>query len=365
VPRRIAFTRWETSDHWRSGTRCGTTLTDAGPVIGQPVIGQPVIGQPVIGRPAGSRREGRRTLEYAVWTSPWVTPGFATDELVASWSATTPPGSVIEIHVRAPDTSWDCLGRWSAAAAHRSSIAGQDRVDVDTWNPPPTESWRIRLTLARRPATHGPTVHALSAVASAGHPRTTTSRPGKTGGTVLDVPRLSQMTWKEVGGRGWCSPAAVAMVLAHAGRLPPATDIPAAARATRDPAYGTGNWSFNTAWAASLAGHAFVTRLHDLREAERFITAGIPLVASLAYPRGALRGAPTHATDGHLVVIRGFTETGDVVTNDPAAPTEHSVRRTYDRAELERAWLQGSGGTVYVIHDDAHPLPARGPGGAW
>jgi hypothetical protein len=155
------------------------------------------------------------------------------------------------------------------------------------------------------------------------------------------------------------------MVLVHAGRLPPGTDIPAAARATHDPAYdGTGNWPFNTAWAASLAGHAFVTRLHDLREAERFIEVGIPLVASVAYRVGGLPGAPTHATDGHLVVIRGFTDTGDVVTNDPAAPTERSVRRTYDRAAFERAWLQGSGGTVYVIHRDDQPLPA-GSRGAW
>jgi hypothetical protein len=156
------------------------------------------------------------------------------------------------------------------------------------------------------------------------------------------------------------------MVLAHRGMLPPAVDIPDAAAATHDPSYdGTGNWSFNTAWAASLAGHAFVTRLRDLREAERFVSAGIPLVASVAYPPGALTGAPTRGTDGHLVVVRGFTAAGDVVTNDPAAPTERSVRRTYDRAEFERAWLGGSGGTVYVIHDDAHPLPPRGRHGAW
>ena len=27
-------------------------------------------------------------------------------------------------------------------------------------------------------------------------------------------------------------------------------------------------------------------------------------------------------------------------------------------AEFENAWLPTSGGTVYVIHDAAHPLPA-------
>lgn len=172
------------------------------------------------------------------------------------------------------------------------------------------------------------------------------------------------MTWRHVGGAGWCSPTAVSMVLAHAGTLPSTTDIPGAAAEVFDPAYdGTGNWSFNTAWAAGLAGHAFVTRLHDLRDAERFIDAGIPLVAGVAYPRGALTGAPTHGTDGHLLVIRGFTATGDVVTNDPGAPSDRSTRRTYDRGQLERAWL-GSGGTVYVIHRDDQALPTGGRG-AW
>ncbi len=156
------------------------------------------------------------------------------------------------------------------------------------------------------------------------------------------------------------------MVLSHADTLPAATDIPAAAAEVIDPAYGdgTGNWPFNTAWAARLTGHAFVTRLHDLRDAERFVDAGIPLVASIAYQRGALTGAPTRGTDGHLVVVRGFTAEGDVVTNDPAAPTERSVRHTYARGQFERAWLDGSGGLVYVIHRDDQPLPAASRG-AW
>jgi len=156
------------------------------------------------------------------------------------------------------------------------------------------------------------------------------------------------------------------MVLAHTRRLPAGTDVPAAAGEVFDPAYdGTGNWSFNVAWASTMADHAFVTRLRDLREAERFVAVGIPLVASVAYPDGALRGAPTRGTDGHLLVFRGFTETGDVVVNDPAAPSVRSVRRTYDRGQLERAWLDGSGGLVYVIHDDDQPLPPRGRTGAW
>ena len=64
-------------------------------------------------------------------------------------------------------------------------------------------------------------------------------------------------------------------------------------------------------------------------------------------------------------MITGFTSTGDVVVNDPAAPTDSSVRRTYDRGQFERAWLRNSTGTVYVVHDAAHPLPARGANRNW
>ena len=103
----------------------------------------------------------------------------------------------------------------------------------------------------------------------------------------------------------------------------------------------------------------------DLREAERFIAAGIPLVASVSFSRGQLTGAPISATSGHLLVIAGFTSNGNVVVNDPAAPNNSSVRRVYDRGEFERAWLGRSSGTVYVVRDAAHPLPARGANLNW
>ena len=73
-------------------------------------------------------------------------------------------------------------------------------------------------------------------------------------------------------------------------------------------------------------------------------------------------------------MIVGFRDDGDVVVNDPAAGTRSGVRRTYDRGQFEDAWLKrypsgssmkGSGGLVYVIHDDAHPLPPRGDNRNW
>lgn len=301
----------------------------------------------------------------AAWTSPWCKPGFAFDELVASWSATTPRGTWVELAVQARGhRTWHPLGRWASgqASPHRTSVTGDPEVATDVWTPRDrVDEYRLRITRQGSGAER-PEVHSVGAVVSAGPVRATTSSPTTRTERILDVPRLSQMTWQDVGGDGWCSPTSVAMVLSHAGTLPPTTDsgsvdVARVAAEVHDPAYGAGNWSFNTAWAATLAGRAFVTRLRDLRDAERFIDAGIPLVASVAYARGALRGAPTRGTDGHLLVIRGFTADGAVVTNDPASPTERRVRRTYDRGQFERAWLDGSGGLVYIIHRPDQVLP--------
>jgi Peptidase_C39 like family len=233
------------------------------------------------------------------------------------------------------------------------------------------------VRLMRRSGSSGPspTLDTVGAVASrlpSGTPPV--SKPGPGRGIVLDVPRYSQMAHRGHspkyggGGEAWCSPTSTSMVLGYYDALPPPRAyawvgaghrdpwVDHAARMTYDAAYeGTGNWPFNTAYAARLAGHAFVTRMRSLREAERLIAAGVPVVASISFGSGQLDGAPISASSGHLLVIVGFTSAGDVVVNDPAARTRKGVRRTYDRAQFERAWLPTTGGLAYVIHDG--PLP--------
>ena len=339
---------------------------------------------------------GRRTLtgtayETGRWRSPWVSEAFAFTELVASWEATTTKGSFVEVEVRGRGangrSSWDTLARWAGGdkRIRRTSFSGQAddlaAVAVDTWRASGAglTSWQLRVTLARKAGTKAPVVvDSLGAMTSrvpAGPGPT--SAPGPAAGITLAVPAYSQMIHRGHypqwggGGEAWCSPTSIAMVLGYYGALPPASAYPwvpgghadpwvdAVARGTYDHGYrGTGNWPFNTAYAASRTGSAFVTRLRSLAEAEAFIAAGIPLVVSIAFTRGGLTGAPISASNGHLLVIAGFTATGDVVVNDPAAPTDATVRRTYSRAQLERAWLSASGGVVYVVHDTGHPLPA-------
>lgn len=347
-------------------------------------------GRLVFDHPTGSRYLGGRRYDAATWTSNWRRPGFSFTQLIASWVARTPGDSWLEVQVRgrtaaATETSWDTLARWASGDRYvtRTSFPSQPddgtTVDVDTWKSAGLASYQLKVSLMRRPGTSAtPDVDMVAAMTSA-LPATAgaTSRPGPGDGIVLPVPRYSQMIHQGEypqwggGGEAWCSPTSTSMVLGYYGKLPrpsayawvnpsyAAPWVDFAARSTFDARYdGTGNWPFNTAYAGQRTGSAFVTRLRSLREAGRFIAAGIPLVVSVAFGPGELTGSPIRASNGHLIVIVGFTRTGDVVVNDPAAPTNAGVRRTYDRAQLERIWLDASGGTAYVIRDPAHPLPA-------
>jgi hypothetical protein len=85
-----------------------------------------------------------------------------------------------------------------------------------------------------------------------------------------------------------------------------------------------------------------------LREAEPFTKDGIPLVASVVWNSNKLDTA-TKSTNGHLLVIGGFTGNGDVIAYDPASIDDAHVRHVYARGQFERAWIPASGGIVYVV----------------
>jgi hypothetical protein len=373
--RRIQYAEWRGAD-LAAGTFDGTLLRRARLRIGEPVA---------------TRTYGGTRYDVGRWVSPWRRPGFALTELIASWQATTPGDSWVEVQVRGRTaqgtrSSWDTLGRWAAGDRHvrRTSVGGQGDdladVNVDTWQVPGgVRAWQLRVNLMRA-GTARPTVRALGAVASRlpDVDGVATSDPGVASGpdhVVLDVPRYSQMVhsghypaWGG-GGQAWCSPTSLSMVLGYYDALPPRSAyawvpdghpqpwVDHAARMTFDADYdGTGNWPFNTAYAGTRLGpgaRAYVTRLRSLRQAERHVAGGTPLVASISFGAGELDGAPISSTNGHLLVIMGFTRSGDVVVNDPAAQRRSGVRRTYDRGQFEDAWLPTSGGVVYVLTRDA------------
>lgn len=329
----------------------------------------------------------------STWMSPVFAPGFAFTELVASWNADTTATSLVEVDMQAtPDgarwTKWYVMGLWTYedTSFHRTSVGLQGDSDgtvaIDTFiaGKVPMTAYRLQVKLTRAAAGDpSPSVYALGAMASAAPKKfaVPTARTYAGAATLPHaVPSFSQEIHRgqfpeyDNGGEAWCSPTSTTMVLGYWEKYPSAADmgwIPAgyddpwvdyAARYTFDYHYnGAGNWPFNTAYAARFGVDAFVTRLRSLDEAEAFIRAGIPLVASIAVDSNKLDGFPFKGSNGHLLVIAGITAEGNVLANDPAAPTDATVPRVYDRAQFEDAWLNHSGGIVYVIHSSSIPLP--------
>jgi hypothetical protein len=352
-----------------------------------------------LGTSTAARSYAGTTYDTAMWTSKWVQAGQDFTELIPSWNITTPAGTWVEVWVRGYTTTgktstMKTMALWSSRdnGFQRTSSGSQRdayaHVDTDTFvanSEVKFKAWQIRVQLMRKHGTTAtPIVRTLGAVASQ-LPATVPATSKKLlGAKLLPVPKYSQMIHRGQyaryggGGEAWCSPTSLAMILGYYKKLPAKATytwvsksyadpwVDHIARLTYDYGYdGTGNWPFNAAIGNTYLPDAFVTRLSSLREAERFIAAGIPLEASISFGRGGLDGAPISATDGHLVVIVGFDAAGNPIVNDPAAPNDATVQRTYKRAQFEKAWLGKSGGMVYVIHDAAHPLPPRNTNTNW
>jgi hypothetical protein len=306
------------------------------------------------------------------------------EQAIASWNAATPTGTWIEVRLRARIgsrwTDWYNLGAWSSDAGptRRQSVKGQQdedgRVLTDTVVlKAPANAHQLAIVLRTDDPARTPAV-SLAAVLASTPSTTARAVPSSRSawGATIDVPERSQMVYPD-GGPVWCSPTSISMVMAYwSDRLrEPALDqtVPAVAAAVYDPIYrGNGNWPFNTAYAAQHGLLGYVSRMSSLGQVERWIEAGLPVVASIAWDPGELRNASVPSTDGHLLVIVGFTAEGNVVVNDPAADPRlgQSVRRVYDRGQFEGLWLKASGGTVYLIYPAATTPPSSEVAyGAW
>jgi hypothetical protein len=363
-----------------------------------------------IGFPAGTVEHTEpllgttRRYDFGRWTSPLYRQGFDATQLVASWNAVTPAKTWLQVEMQGrtaagATTRWYTMGRWAQGDTDiiRTSVPDQSDdngfVDVDTFvarTGQTLRAYQLRVTLYREAGTHvSPTLAMAGAMTSAIPDRFTVPISGPAGawGIELSVPRYSQNIhigeYPQYGGGGeaWCSPTSTEMVVEYWGKRPSAQDlawvdpsyadptVDHAARFTYDKDYdGTGNWPFNTAYASTFGLSGHVTRLHSLAELERYIKAGVPVITSQSFRADELDGAG-YGTAGHLMVIIGFTATGDVIANDPASSSDEEVRNVYRRDQFENIWLRtkrttasggigsGSGGIAYIIKPVGHRVP--------
>jgi len=307
----------------------------------------------------------------AHFTSPvYDVPGRFT-AAIPSWNVVTPRGSWLEVRLRARAagrwTAWYDLGHWSPQldSGQRHSVKNQRdknaQVDTDTLKlKRPADGIQIAVTLHGNDRGALPGLSSL-AISTDVDVDDASAAPDNAVSVAadLDVPQLSQRSALSSpdrlggGGDAWCSPTSVAMVMGYWAEK---TNNPrwnvgveTAAQGTYDPVYdGCGNWPFNVAFASEYGLRGWVQRFTDLATLQSFVRRGIPVIASIRAGAGQLTGAPYAKTNGHLLVVRGFTTGGDVIVNDPYG-LPGQIRRVYQRAEFLHAWLDGSGGAVYVI----------------
>jgi hypothetical protein len=285
---------------------------------------------------------------------------------VPSWIAETPPGSWIEVQLRARVAShWTGfyrIARWDDAGAggvRQSFTAQRDvdgQVDTDTLSLVGLADAIQPRALLYAAGDVQPDLRALRIALSA--PQELPQRPAAFTPRELRVPLRSQMAYPH--GNRICSPTSVTMLLAYwymrtgAARLVAFADHAAVSQLVApcvyDPVYdGYGNWGFNTAYAAAQGLDAYLACFSSLAQLEPWIAAGVPVVISVAWKAGELANAPIASSAGHLLIVIGFDETGQVIVADPRA--EHET-------QLETAWQRNSAGMVYLIHPHGWPIPA-------
>ena len=300
------------------------------------------------------------------------------DTLIPSWNASTPSGTWMQtdIRVRSSErwTPWFNMGVWveGTETVKRHSVNGQGS---ESWNvltetlqaegPVFADAYQYRLALSTKMQSVSPEVRAVYVTASNSYRHADflgVSSSSQLLGKDLPVPQRSQMIYPN-GGEVWCSPTSLSMVMAYwaskTGDRNLNQFVPTVAAGTYDYAYrGNGNWPFNTAYASTFGLKASINRFSSLGQVEHWISKDVPVIVSISWGNGQLDGAPIPASNGHLLVIRGFHSDGErIMVNDPAADGNSRVKRLYNRQQFADAWFRGSGGIAYLVYPKVWDIP--------
>lgn len=277
------------------------------------------------------------------------------DNLVGSFNAEVPRGAAVELQVQVLAGSWSSwyrLGRWEAWGG-RSLGAQEDTlgsVDVDTLKLKRKASafrYRVLLEGSRRARPRLTRVSVTYLDCSAPAAATGPFAPGPWV-RELQVPPRSQLEERVRFKRSLCSPTSLSMVLEYWGRRRSTLSV---VRLVEDAGSKGefGNWTLNVATAASLGLHGQVVRMDGFGELEREIASGRPVIVSVGFKEGELSGSPLRRTEGHLLVVSGFTTQGDLIVRDPIAPTRRAARRVYRRSDMAKVWLERKKGLAYAL----------------
>lgn len=305
------------------------------------------------------------------WIGPEVEAEFPFTELIASFNPTTPPNTGLTLDLRVKQdgiwSPWVYLQSWGKTLTPPDRITRWDggKTDIDTLVlDKPAAAYQARVGLISfetdsklpRPSMRRLSVCYTGVVLDPDlrakilkGPDGPTSQPSSPGNWARDLPvpfrgqgeiKNPKPLWKLI-----CSPTSTSMVLQYYG-----IDLPTLENATAiyDSHYDLfGNWGRAIARAGELGLDAYLTRFRNWDQVHAMIARGVPVIASIRFRKGEVKGFLYEFTKGHLLVIRGFKPNGDVIVNDPARK-EKGNGVIYSADQMAKAWFN-HGGVGYVI----------------
>ncbi|WML34281.1 cell wall-binding repeat-containing protein [Clostridium sp. OS1-26] len=304
---------------------------------------------------------------------------------VPSWDSDTPEGTSIQVEARVfvktldangvwseKWSNWLSWGSWGTFIKRASGTGVTDEtaayVDTDTLtikggSGETASKIQYRITLNTNKSGVTPSVRLISGtirntLPGQGVNKVFSDNPDLSNLKVLDVPQFSQMVREPSIANSICSATSIAMILNYYGTniLPEQS-----AWGVYDYKYdGFGNWPFNTAYASSFGYKTYVD-YSTIEGLKREIYYGHPVAVSVQYKNSAdvkgnlpvVDGAPIESTNGHLIVVCGFTKengTDYIVINDSAAANNEGVRVKYKLDQFKEAWAR-SGNVAYIIRE--------------
>ncbi|MEO6434276.1 MAG: C39 family peptidase [Tepidisphaeraceae bacterium] len=349
----------DTADAWSAGTLANANVVPDGPA-------RVVLGF----RERGYPREGS-------WTGPEVKTKFDFTDLIASFNPHTPPdtGATLEVRVQQGGTwsPWLFMQSWGRVIfppqrtiKFDGDSGGGGEIDIDQLilrNPAQAYQMRIGLIGFGFDVKVAPSVRRLSVcysgvVDDAKQREELTPKPTTLPANFakdLNVPFRGQGAYENPRSL-WgltCSPTSTSMVMNFFGVKFTTLEN---CEAIYDPQYGMfGNWGRAVSRAGEVGLDAWLARFRNWDQVKAEIAQGNPVIASIRFRSGEVKGFLYKSTGGHLLVVRGFKENGDVIVNDPSS-RDKGNGPVYPAAEFAKAWFD-NGGVGYVIRKPAKAIP--------
>lgn len=297
------------------------------------------------------------------WISDVITPPFAFDELIYSWTLRVEKDQAFRLYLKAifgpkDETAWLYGGFWGDL---KEQISGREKpefdrglVDMDWLKLKASavsyqfkiESTGERL-LAKPPS--------LVVISTDNHPApgeyerhlpddTGTPAPAR----VLDIPLRRQQNSRGESMKDRCQSAALASALEYYGKSVPLEEI---VRYTHDPEYNyPGLWPRIIGAAEKFGCEGYIERFRTWDSVQKAVAENKVILCSIRMAEGLCKAPPYPKMGNHIVALNGITDDGRVVVTDSyLGKSGNGYLCQWLREDFEKVWMETKGGIAMVI----------------